>query len=106
MSFIHLEGKRLLWCYLGSATQETVRHTRLDQGIIGTAQDRLGGLERFDLAGTCLFSHLIVLQQPVTSAVQRVDVLLSGHQGLTSGGVLLGMRIEGCRRLCLGLALV
>merc|ERR1740130_1155313 len=106
MSFIHLEGKRLLWCYLGSATQAAVRHTRLDQRIIGSAQDRLGGLERFDLAGTCLFSHLEVLQQPVTFAMQRLNVLLSGHQGLASGGFLLGMRIEGCLSLCLGFALV
>merc|ERR1740130_1391499 len=106
MSFIHLEGKRLLWCYLGSATQAAVRHTRLDQRIIGSAQDRLGGLERFDLAGTCLFSHLEVLQQPVTFAMQRLNVLLSGHQGLASGGFLLGMRIERCLSLCLGFALV
>merc|ERR1719313_182169 len=66
----------------------------LQQAVVSTAQNRLGLLQRINLAGTSLLSNLEVLQQEVARPVQARNVLTQSHQVRCRRGLVLLRRIE------------
>merc|ERR1719492_193923 len=66
----------------------------LQQGIVGSAEDGLRLLERVYFASPRRFPRLEILQQPVTFAMERMDVLRGRHEFLGCGVLSILGRLE------------
>merc|ERR1719375_852050 len=87
-------------------TSKELDRLGLDKREVCTTEHSLGLTESVNLSCACLLAHIEVLDEPIALCVQLADVLLSGHELLDCGLVLVLELYESILCVCLERLLV